>query len=67
MPMVGFSRGSFTLAVVVMHIHLHLPNVLMLELADFQVKKDKAAQQPVIEDQSTMKCSSSKVKRSCAR
>ena len=34
-----------------MHIHLHLPNILMLEFADFQVKEDKAAQQPVIEDQ----------------
>ena len=38
-------------AVVVVNIHLHLSDVLMLQLSDFQIEQHKAAEQAVIEHQ----------------
>ena len=36
-------------AVVVVHVHLHLPNVLVRELAKLQVEEHETAQEPVVE------------------
>src|ERR1035437_4455998 len=38
-------------AVEVVDVHLHLPEVLMGDLADFQIEQDVAAQQAVVENQ----------------
>ena len=35
--------------VVVVHVHLHLPNVLVRELAKLQIEEHKTAQEPVVE------------------
>lgn len=37
---------TFHVAVEVVHIHLHLADVLVGEFADFEVKQDIASQQP---------------------
>lgn len=47
----GVFLWQFDLAVVVVDVHLHLSNVLVLEFADFQVKEDEAAQKPVVKHQ----------------
>ena len=36
---------------MVIHIHLHLTEVLMRELAELQIDQDKAAEKPVVEDE----------------
>lgn len=47
----GVFLWQFDLAVVVVDVHLHLSDVLVLEFADFQVKEDEAAQKPVVKHQ----------------
>ena len=47
----GVFFRQFDLAVVVVDVHLHLSNVLVLQFADFQVKEDEAAQKPVVKHQ----------------
>ena len=49
--MVGFSSGGLHEAVEVVHIHLHLPEVLMGELVELEVNDHVAAQQTVVEDE----------------
>ena len=49
--MVGFSSGVFTIAVEVVHVHLHLPQILMAELVELEVDEHIAAQQAVVEDE----------------
>jgi hypothetical protein len=48
-------RGIFPfhldVAVKIVDVHLHLTQVLMGELADFQVDEHVAAQEPVVKDQ----------------
>ena len=41
--------GKF--ALVIAHIHLHLADILMFELAHFQVDQYKTARKPVVKDQ----------------
>jgi hypothetical protein len=47
----GILLAGFYEAVEVVHIHLHLPEVLMGDLANFQIDQDIAAQQAVVENQ----------------
>lgn len=47
----GVFFWQLDLAVVVVDVHLHLPDVLVLQFADFQVKEDEAAQEPVVKHQ----------------
>ena len=47
----GVFFWQLDLAVVVVDVHLHLSNVLVLQFADFQVKEDEAAQEPVVKHQ----------------
>ena len=47
----GVFLWQFDLAVVVVDLHLHLSDVLVFEFADFQVKEDEAAQEPVVKHQ----------------
>ena len=51
MPMVEFSPAGFHEAVEVVHVHLHLPEVLVGDLADFQIEQHIAAQQAVVENE----------------
>jgi hypothetical protein len=37
-------------AVEIVHVHLHLPEILMGDFADFQIDQDVAAQQAIVED-----------------
>ena len=43
--------GEFYVAVEVVHIHLHLAEILMGELVALEVDEDVAAQQAVLEDE----------------
>lgn len=36
-------------SIVVVHVHLHLSDVLMLQFSNLQVKENEAAQKPVVE------------------
>src|SRR6185369_10659615 len=47
----GVFVGGFHEAVEVVHIHLHLPQILMAELVEFEVDDHIAAQQTVVEDE----------------
>jgi Cu/Zn superoxide dismutase len=47
----GILLAGFHEAVEVVDVHLHLPEVLMGDLADLQIDQDIAAQQAVVEDQ----------------
>jgi hypothetical protein len=47
----GVLVGSLHEAVEVVHIHLHLPQILMVELVELQVDNHIAAQQTVVEDE----------------
>ena len=43
--------GSFLIAVVVIYIHLQLPNILVRNLMSFQFDNDETAKQSVVEYQ----------------
>ena len=47
----GILLRQLHMAVVVVHIHLHLPEVLVREFAQLQVDDEVAAQEPVVEDE----------------
>ena len=51
MPTVEFSAAGFHEAVEVVHVHLHLSEVLVGDLADLQIDQHVAAQQAIVEDQ----------------
>ena len=47
----GVFVGELHLAVVVVHIHLHLAEVLMRELVELEINDDVAAEEAVVEDE----------------
>ena len=47
----GIFLGSLHLPVEIIHIHLHLPQVLVVELVKLEIDQHVAAQQPVVEDE----------------
>ena len=47
----GIFLGQLHVAVVVVHVHLHLTKILMGELVQLQVDDDVTAQEPIIKHQ----------------
>ena len=47
----GFSSASRDFTLVIVHIHLHLPEVLVRERPDLQVDQHERASEPVVENQ----------------
>ncbi len=41
--------GDLYVAVVVIHVHLHLPEVLVRELVELEIHEDVTAEEPVVE------------------